>query len=129
MSGRYLLDTNIIIDLLADVEAVRTRLADAEEAFAPSIAIGELYYGAEKSTHPEENAVRIEQFASVTTVLGCDTQTARQYGQIKNLLRARGRPIPENDLWIAAIARQHALTLVTRDKHFSDIEDLPTVAW
>jgi len=129
MSGRYLLDTNIIIDLLAGVEAVRTRLADADEAFAPSIAIGELYYGAEKSTRPEENVGRIEQFASITTVLGCDTQTAREYGQIKNLLRARGRPIPENDLWIAAIARQHALTLVTRDKHFSDIDDLPTVAW
>jgi len=129
MSGRYLLDTNIIIDLLAGVEAVRTRLADADEAFAPSIAIGELYYGAEKSTRPEENVGRIEQFASITTVLGCDTQTAREYGQIKNLLRARGRPIPENDLWIAAIARQHALTLVTRDKHFGDIDDLPTVAW
>ena len=48
MSGRYLLDTNIIIDLLADVEAVKIKLADAEEAFVPSIAIGELYYGAEK---------------------------------------------------------------------------------
>ena len=129
MSGRYLLDTNIIIDLLADVEAVKAMLAEAEEAFAPSIAIGELYYGAEKSTRPEENVGRIEQFASVTTVLGCDTQTARHYGQIKNHLRAKGRPIPENDLWIAAVARQHALTLVTGDKHFSDIDDLPTVGW
>lgn len=55
MSGRYLLDTNIIIDLLADVEAVKFKLADTEEAFVPSIAIGELYYGAEKSTRPEEN--------------------------------------------------------------------------
>jgi len=129
MSGRYLLDTNIIIDLLADVEAVKIRLADAEEAFVPSIAIGELYYGAEKSTRPEENVGRIEQFASVITVLGCDTQTARHYGQVKNQLRVKGRPIPENDLWIAAVARQHALTLVTRDKHFSDIDDLPTVGW
>jgi predicted nucleic acid-binding protein len=68
------LDTNIIIDLLADVEAVKTKVADAEEAFAPSIAIGELYYGAEKSTRPEENVGRIEQFASVTTVLGRDTK-------------------------------------------------------
>ena len=62
-------------------------------------------------------------------MLGCDTQTARHYGQVKNQLRVKGRPIPENDLWIAAVARQHALTLVTRDKHFSDIDDLPTVGW
>jgi len=127
MSGRYLLDTNIIIDLLVNEEVVKTMLGEAEEAFVPSIAIGELYYGAEKSTHPEENVSRIEQFASITTVLGCDTQTARHYGQIKNMLRAKGRPIPENDLWIAAIARQHTLTLVTRDKHFGEIDGLPTV--
>jgi len=129
MSGRYLLDTNVIIDLLGNEAAVRTMLGEAEEAFVSSIAIGELYYGAEKSTRPEENVSRIEQFAAITTVLGCDTQTARHYGQIKNMLRAKGRPIPENDLWIAAVARQHALTLVTRDKHFNEIEDLPTVSW
>lgn len=129
MSGRYLLDTNIIIDLLANEEVVRTMLGEAEEAFVPSIAMGELYYGAEKSTRPAENVSRIDEFAAIAAVLGCDSQTARQYGQIKNMLRAKGRPIPENDLWIAAVARQHALTLVTRDKHFSEIEDLPTVWW
>jgi tRNA(fMet)-specific endonuclease VapC len=123
------LDTNVIIDLLANDEAVRTMLGEAEEAFVSSIAIGELYYGAEKSTRPEENVSRIDQFAAGTTVLGCDTETARHYGRIKNMLRAKGRPIPENDLWIAAVARQHGLTLVTRDKHFTEIEDLPTVGW
>jgi tRNA(fMet)-specific endonuclease VapC len=45
MSGRYLLDTNIIIDLLTNDEVVRTTLGETEEAFVPSIAIGELYYG------------------------------------------------------------------------------------
>jgi tRNA(fMet)-specific endonuclease VapC len=72
---------------------------------------------------------RIEEFAAITTVLSCDTQTARYYGQIKNMLRAKGRPVPENDLWIAAIARQHSLTLVTRDNHFNEIDGLPTVCW
>ena len=79
---------------------MKIKLAAAEEAFVPSLAIGELYYGAEKSTRPEENVGRIEQFASVITVLGCDTQTARSYGQVKNQLRVKGRPIPENDLWM-----------------------------
>ena len=129
MSGRYLLDTNVIIDLLANEEAVRTMLGEAEEAFVSSIAIGELYYGAEKSTRPAENVSRIDEFAAITPVLSCDTQTARHYGQIKNMLRAKGRLIPENDFWIAAVPRQNALTLVTRDKHFNEIEDLPTVCW
>ena len=129
MSGRYLLDTNVIIDLLANEGVVKTMLLEAREAFVSSIAIGELYYGAEKSTRPAENVSRIDDFAALTPVLGCDTQTARHYGQIKNMLRAKGRPIPENDLWIAAVARQHALTLVTRDKHFNEIDGLPTVCW
>jgi len=129
MSGRYLLDTNVIIDLLANEESVTKRLAQTEEAFVCSIAIGELCYGAEKSTRPEENLGRIDELSANTTVLGCDIQTARHYGQIKNMLRAKGRPVPENDLWIAAIARQHNLILVTRDKHFSDIVGLQTVCW
>jgi tRNA(fMet)-specific endonuclease VapC len=129
MSGRYLLDTNIIIDLLANEDEVKTKLAGAEEAFVSSITIGELFYGAEKSTRPAENVRSIEDFAAIITVLGCDTNTARRYGQIKNVLRAKGRPVPENDLWIAAVARQHDLILVTRDKHFNEIEGLSIACW
>jgi len=62
-------------------------------------------------------------------VLACDTETAREYGQIKNSLRAKGKPIPENDIWIAAIAIQYDLTLVTRDGHFTEIEGLATETW
>jgi tRNA(fMet)-specific endonuclease VapC len=129
MSGRYLLDTNIVIDLFANGDEVKAKLAGVEEAFVSSITIGELFYGAEKSTRPVENVRRIEDFAAIITVLGCDTNTARHYGQIKNILRAKGRPVPENDPWIAAVARQHDLILVTRDKHFNEIEGFPTTCW
>jgi len=129
MNGRYLLDTNVIIDLLANEQAVRNKLGEAEEAFVSSIAIGELYYGAEKSSRPVENLTRIDEFVAATTVLGCDVQTARHYGQIKNVLRSKGRPVPENDLWMAAIARQHSLTLATRDKHFEEVDGLPIAYW
>jgi tRNA(fMet)-specific endonuclease VapC len=129
MSGRYLLDTNIIIALFADDTAVKGNLAGAEEAFVPSIAMGEMCYGARKSVRVQENLTRIDEFAASTVVLGCDTDTARRYGEIKNALRMKGRPIPENDIWIAAIALQHDLTLVTRDEHFNEIESLKVVAW
>jgi tRNA(fMet)-specific endonuclease VapC len=129
MSGRYLLDTNIIIDLLSNEDAVKAKLAGTEEAFISIITIGELFYGAEKSSRPAENVRRIENLAAISTVLGCDAHTARCYGQIKNMLRTKGRPVPENDLWIAAIACQHDLILVTRDKHFNEIEGLPINNW
>jgi tRNA(fMet)-specific endonuclease VapC len=95
----------------------------------PSTALGELYYGARKSTHAAENLARIEQFAAATQVLSCDAVTAWIYGEIRNHLRLRGRPIPENDLWIAAVAMQHGLTLATRDDHFEAVDDLQRENW
>lgn len=129
MSGRYLLDTNIIIALFADEVAVKNSLINANEVFIPSIAIGELCYGARKSGRSKENLERIDEFIALQYVLGCDAQTARYYGEIKNNLRVKGHPLPENDIWIAAIALQYNLMLVTRDAHFLEIENMQTVAW
>ena len=129
MSGKYLLDTNIIIALFAGEAAVKSSLAGAEEVFVSSIAIGELYYGAQKSGRAKENLARIEEFVSLNVVLGCDSDTARWYGKVKNALRIKGYPIPENDVWIAAVALQHDLTLITHDAHFGGIEDLKMTAW
>ena len=105
MSGRYLLDTNIVIALFAGDAAVKNHLAVAAEVFVSSIVIGELCYGAQKSGRAKVNLARIDEFAANNVVLGCDTDTARRYGEIKNALRAKGHPIPENDIWIAAIAQ------------------------
>ena len=129
MSGKYLLDTNIIIALFADDTVVKDQLGQADQVFVPSIVIGELYYGAHRSGHVKENLARIDEFAFNNVVLGCDTETARRYGEIKYTLQAKGRPIPENDIWIAAIALQHDLTLVTRDAHLGEIASLSTAAW
>ncbi|MFI5340088.1 MAG: type II toxin-antitoxin system VapC family toxin [Candidatus Methylomirabilales bacterium] len=129
MNGRFLLDTNIIIALFADETAVKDSLARADEVFTSSIAIGELCFGAWKSDRASENLARIDDFTANSVVLGCDTDTARRYGEIKNALRLKGRPLPENDIWMAAIALQHGLMLVTRDAHFNEIENLKVVAW
>ncbi len=58
-----------------------------------------------------------------------DAQTARRYGQVKDSLRQKGRPLPENDLWIAALAEQHSLVLVSRDAHFAEVEGLECESW
>jgi tRNA(fMet)-specific endonuclease VapC len=129
MNGRFLLDTNIIIALFASEVVVQQHLADAEEVFVPSIVLGELYYGARKSARVEANLTRLDEFSASTAVLACDSITAQHYGEIKNRLRAKGRPLPENDIWIAAIAKQYTLSLVSRDEHFSHIDDLLVDVW
>ena len=129
MSGRVLLDTNIVIALFAKEAVVQQRLAATEEVFVSSVVLGELYYGAQKSSRVEANIARVTTFATANAILVCDTVTAQDYGAIKNQLRAKGQPIPENDIWIAATAKQHQLTLVTRDGHFQAIEGLVVEQW
>lgn len=129
MSGKFLLDTNIVIALWADDAAVKGHLATASEVFLPVITLGELYYGARKSAWSAPNIARINAFAGRNSILDCDLATAQHYGAIKDALRAKGRPIPENDLWIAALAIQYNLTLVTRDDQFNNIDGLTIVKW
>ena len=129
MNGRFILDSNIVIALFAGDQEVQRHMSSNIEVFVSSVALGELYYGAYKSEHIEDNLRRVKDFGQQSTVLGCDDTTADHYGQIKNLLRAKGRPIPDNDIWIAAIAKQHQLTLVSRDSHFSQVENLSVEAW
>ena len=129
MSGRYLLDTNNVIAVFSGEAAVQQRLAAAAEVFVASIVLGELYYGVYKSARVAANLVRVGEFAAKSTVLVCDMAAAREYGQIKNGLRAKGRPLPENDIWIAAVAKAHNLTVVTRDARFGEIAGLLLEAW
>lgn len=129
MSGSYLLDTNIVIAAFLQDAAVAVGLSAAREVFVPSIVIGELYFGAYKSTRVQANLKRTTEFIAASTILVCDAATAQVYGQIKNALKLKGRPIPENDMWIAAVAMQHDLTLVSRDTHFNEIEGLTIESW
>jgi tRNA(fMet)-specific endonuclease VapC len=129
VNGRFLLDTNVIIALFARDPMIHERLSNASEVFIPCIVIGELYFGSYKSLKVQENLNRIDEFALSNTVLPCDIETAKKYGDIKNRLKEKGQPIPENDIWIAAIAQQYALTVVTKDLHFESIEDLKIEMW
>ena len=129
MSGRVLLDTNIVIAILAKEPTAHQHLSAAAEVFASSIVLGEIHYGARKSSRVESNLQTVHEFAAANRILPCDSETAEQYGQIKNQLRAKGRPLPENDIWIAATAKQYGLTLVSRDGHFDHIDGLTVESW
>jgi len=129
VSGKFLFDTNVIIALFAKEPVVHERLSNADEVFVPCIALGEMYFGAYKSLRIKENLARINEFVLNSTVLACDIDTAKKYGDIKNQLKEKGQPLPENDIWIAAVAQQYDLTLITRDTHFHIIENLKIESW
>ena len=129
MNGRFLLDTTIAIGIFGRDEKILQQLTRAGEIFLSSIALGELYYGAFRSGRVEANLARIAELAASVPVLSCDELTSRHYGETKKSLKEKGRPIPENDLWIAALAKQHGLTVASRDDHFNQVEGLPVETW
>lgn len=128
-NGRFLLDTNIIIALLEGDGAVLDHLEQAAEVFIPAIALGELFFGAAKSSRASENTDKVARFAAGRAIFPCDLDVAREYGRLKHRLKERGRPLPENDIWIAATATLHGMVLVTRDRHFQEVDELALADW
>jgi tRNA(fMet)-specific endonuclease VapC len=128
MSGK-LLDTNAIVALQKEDPAFLALLQQGDDLFIPAVVIGGLYYGAANSGRVIENTKVIDDLVAENVILGCDTASAKLYGQIRHQLRLKGRPLLENDIWIAAITMQHGLTLVTRDAHFQEIAGLTVQSW
>lgn len=129
MGGRYLLDTNTVIAAIGMEIDLERRRSGGDEIYLSVNALGELFFGAEKSQRVQENIFQVQRLTATFPVISCDEETARHYGILRNLLRQKGRPIPVNDLWIAASAWQHGLTLVTRDGHFDYVEGLALERW
>ena len=128
-NGNYLLDTNIVIGMFTGDEAIQEKVENTEKMFLASPVIGELYYGARKSGRSAENIAGVDRLTQRFPSFSANLETARWYGIIKNELRRKGSLIPDNDIWIAAIAMQRGLILVTRDSHFDQVESLQTEYW
>jgi tRNA(fMet)-specific endonuclease VapC len=126
MSGRYLLDTNIIIDLFRGDSKAIARVNQIEVIYVPVIVIGELYFGANRSNQLQKRTSEIEQLEKMVTILEISKTTAQIYGRIKEQLLVKGKPIPENDIWIAAIAAENEMVLLTRDGHFEQVDGIMT---
>jgi len=130
MTGNsVLLDSSVIVRHFRNATALSDKLAACEELYVPQTALGELYYGAFKSARSQENIAQIERFLVAADVLGTDHETARQYGKIAAQLARNGTPIPQNDIWIAAVAIQCGLPLATADDHFRHVDRLTVLLW
>lgn len=128
-AGSVLLDTSVVIPHLRGDRALAARIAQLASIHVPWVVVGELRFGARRAVRPEEALAQVRTFLRTAPVLLPDEGTAELYGDLKAELARLGRPIPDNDLWIAAIARQYDLPLATRDAHFAQVPSLRTVAW
>lgn len=128
MAGNFLLDTNIVIGLLKPDPAIQSR-SFGKQLFFSLTTLGELRYGASKSRHHVANHAKIDIYLSAVPLLMPDDDTARFYGELKARMKTVGKRIPDNDIWIAAIAMQFDLIVVTRDKHFSFVDGLAVEKW
>ncbi len=122
----YLLDADVVISFLnGRPEAIELVDKLADEGLAVSIIVcGEVYEGLLRDSSPDQRFARFETFTATVDVITPDTQVARQYARIRSQLRAQGQILADNDLWIAATAVAHDLTLVRGDKHFQRIPDV-----
>jgi len=126
MSGN-LLDTNVIVNVLRGNQVVIDFLNGLDEVYIPSIVVGELLYGAKKSSKTDHNLAMVHALIDDIEVLPVDEETAEIYSSIKQALVSTGFNLPENDLWIAATAQKSNLVLATSDAHFEKIHSIQII--
>jgi tRNA(fMet)-specific endonuclease VapC len=124
--SKILLDTNCYTAFLAGDHDVLQALTEAQTTFVSIFVLGELYAGFKGGTREKENRNILGKFLKKPSVVTIDAsiETAKLFGIIKDMLKQAGRPIPINDVWIAAHALEFGAELVTHDKHFLNIPGL-----
>ncbi len=124
-----ILDTNAISALISGDPELEAVLETALRHHVPVIALGEYRFGLRVSKYRraiEPLLDRLEQESHVLTVTPATTQV---YAEIRHELKVAGHPIPENDIWITAIARQHNLPVVSRDEHLQRVKGITVIGW
>ncbi len=123
---RVLLDSNAYSLLMRGHEEVAGLVRRAEEVLFSAVVVGELMYGFRRGTHFERNAADLRTFldSPYSSFVEVGPVTADRYARIAAALRAKGRPIPTNDVWIAAHAMETGADLVSADVHFEHVEGI-----
>ena len=125
---RILLDSNAYSNLKRGHGPVADLIRRSEEVLLPLVVVGELLYGFRNGSRLERNLNELRAFMDSphVTVVAMTLTTADRYSRIAAALRAKGRPLPSNDIWIAAHAQETGADLVSYDEHFDQVDGL---AW
>lgn len=124
-----ILDTNALSAAADDHPDVLAILAKADEVALPVIVIGEYRYGIAQSRHRIQYSNWLDALIADCIVLDINNDTTHYYADIHLELKKVGKPIPSNDLWIAALSRQHSLPVLSRDAHFDLVPGTGRIDW
>lgn len=124
-----ILDTNALSAYVDGMPVVVGLVTGAESLEIPVIALGEYRFGIASSTHRGNYEEWLTRFLTVCRILHITEETARAYAHLRSELKQAGTPIPSNDLWIAALSREHSLPVLSRDRHFDRVKRLHRVGW
>ena len=124
-----LLDTSVVIAHFRSRQGLTAQLGGAARLCMPWVVLGELHFGAQRAQRHEEALAQIHDFLKIAELLLPDQETSERNGRVKAELAQAGRPIPENDVWIAALALQYQLPLATKDEHFAVVPHLRILHW
>jgi tRNA(fMet)-specific endonuclease VapC len=125
------LDTNAYKALDDGNPKVADFVQNSPQLGLPIIVLGELYYGIFSGTKQENNLLNLNRFLSTPRIelLQISEATARIFGEIASELRQKGRPIQQDDMWIAALCKQYTYTLITADRGFAAITGLEVIGF
>lgn len=124
-----ILDTNGLSAMADGNSGLETLLRTAPTLAIPVIVIGEYRYGIAQSRYRRSYEEWLKGLLTRCHVLRVDEATAAEYATIRGELKRAGKPIPANDAWIAALARQHAMPVISRDEHFDFVPKLKRLVW
>jgi tRNA(fMet)-specific endonuclease VapC len=124
-----ILDTNALSAYLDQTPEVISIVSAAREFAIPVIVAGEFAFGIAQSRHREAYERSLQRMLDRSTILEIGVETARHYAAIRMELKLAGKPIPANDVWIAALSRQHAMPVISRDSHFDFVGGLRRRTW
>lgn len=126
-----LLDTNAYSALQKGQLPARKLVENTQQLYVPWILLGELYFGSFDGNKTQENIAALQEFLAIdkVTVLYPNEQTTVIYGEIAAELKRIGKPLQQNDIWIAALAKQHGYALMTHDRAFEHVIGLRIVGW
>ena len=129
VNGKLAIDTNAVIAYREGNYNIANLIENADLLFLPVIVLGELLYGAINSTQVHKNKQAVQILLSYSILIPIDESIAIRYANIRLNLKNIGRPIPENDIWIAASCLELDIPLLTIDSHFDHIQDLKVIKW
>jgi tRNA(fMet)-specific endonuclease VapC len=124
-----ILDTNALSAFADEDPGIETVLREADFLVLPVIALGEYRHGIAGSRYHEEYEAWLNGLLAECRVIEITEPTTKFYAAVHSELREAGKPIPANDIWIAALCRQFKLPLLSRDHHFDVVRGLRRIEW